>query len=437
MPADYSIARRKLICRYAIFSSSLLIAFASSVYLYVRSGRQAFELVQIKQLAADAASQLPLLRHELEEASGRPTEAGPVNVVQERTNHKSTHLDDKQIRWFNPELKEISRYGNFTINAAIIPPVSGQASSHLQVFGAGLSLWRPVFTHGVNRESLRLEGYVSVLMSSEPAIEELMRLRNGLFVGAGLSAALALLASQWMVSSSLSPVRDHIHRLHQFTADASHELRNPLTAIRSVIGSMRYSKECGYLTPFVVDKLRLVDEAVAQMARLIDDLLMIARLDKNFEDRSGWNEFCLEDLIEDIVDLYRGIAQERQLTLHFQECCSVKLMAHPGRLKQLIVNLLVNAIRFSPMGGTVTVGLRSTGRWAEVWVDDEGPGIPKEERDQVFERFWQGDKARSRAGHFGLGLAMARAIAESHGGQIMALSKPNPGCRMLLRLPLR
>ena len=112
-------------------------------------------------------------------------------------------------------------------------------------------------------------------------------------------------------------------------------------------------------------------------------------------------------------------------------------MAHPGRLKQLIVNLLVNAIRFSPMGGTVTVGLRSTGRWAEVWVDDEGPGIPKEERDQVFERFWQGDKARSRAGHFGLGLAMARAIAESHGGQIMALSKPNPGCRMLLRLPLR
>ena len=437
MPADYSIARRKLICRYAIFSSSLLLAFASSVYLYVRSGRQAFELVQIKQLAADAASQLPLLRHELEEASGRPTEAGPVNVVQERTNHKSTHLDDKQIRWFNPELKEISRYGNFTINAAIIPPVSGQASSHLQVFGAGLSLWRPVFTHGVNRESLRLEGYVSVLMSSEPAIEELMRLRNGLFVGAGLSAALALLASQWMVSSSLSPVRDHIHRLHQFTADASHELRNPLTAIRSVVGSIHYGKDYGGLTPFVVEKLRLVDEAVAQMARLIDDLLMIARLDKNFEDRSGWNEFCLEDLIEDIVDLCRGIAQEQQLTLHFQECCSVKLMAHPGRLKQLIVNLLVNAIRFSPMGGTVTVGLRSTGRWAEVWVDDEGPGIPKEERDQVFERFWQGDKARSRAGHFGLGLAMARAIAESHGGQIMALSKPNPGCRMLLRLPLR
>ena len=436
MPADYASARRRLIIRYAIFSSSLLIAYAASVYLYVRNTSQAVEQAQVMQLAADSASQLPLLRHELEEANGQPAEISQAKVVADLANRNTIHLDGKQIRWFNADLKEITRYGNFSINGGTIPPLKNLQSSQLQVFDVGLLIWRPVYVHRGIHQPPRLEGYVSVSLSSEPAHKELTRLRNGLLIGATLAAILAAVVSQWMVASSLNPIREHIHRLHQFTADASHELRNPLTAIRSVFGSIFYSQERDAISPLLIHKLCLIDQAVAQMAQLIDDLLMLARLDKNFADKSAWIAFNLEDLVEDIVNLYQGMAQDHQVQLLVLAAGFVHLRAHPGRLKQLIVNLVVNAIRFSPRGGTVTVGLHCNGRWAELWVDDQGPGIPEQEREQVFERFWQGDKARSQAGNFGLGLAMAKAITESHGGQIMALAAPMTGCRMLLRLPL-
>ena len=227
MPTDYASARRKLILLYGVFSSSLLIAYATSVYLYVRTTRQSIDQVQIRQIAAVSASQLPLLRHELEEATGRPAELRQAKVIADLANPHAIHLDGKQIRWFNAELREITRYGNFSIAASTIPPLANQQRSQIEVFDGGMVIWRPVYVHGSKYQPPRLEGYVSVSMSSEPAQKELARLRNGLLIGAILAAILAALVSQWMVASSLNPIREHILRLQQFTADASHELRHP------------------------------------------------------------------------------------------------------------------------------------------------------------------------------------------------------------------
>jgi signal transduction histidine kinase len=117
-----------------------------------------------------------------------------------------------------------------------------------------------------------------------------------------------------------------------------------------------------------------------------------------------------------------------------------ELRGHPERLRQLLVNLITNALRFSPPGGTVTVGVESQGSTVQIWVDDQGPGIPLEQRELVFEPFWHGPAGHGEAGlaggaGTGLGLAIARAIALAHGGRLVVSEAPGGGCRMLLGLP--
>ena len=312
-------------------------------------------------------------------------------------------------------------------------------SSSYRSHSNGLSIWKPVYLREEHDINPVLVGYVSVTLSSQATEDELHRLLRGLIIGAGLASLVAGGGSLWLVSSALQPIKQQIERLEQFTADASHELRHPLTAIRAVIDSLRQGSGWQNTDPLLQNKFNLINQTVEQMTRLVEDLLLLARLDRSYGDPSGWQRFALEDLLEDILDLYQDSAQQHGLKLKAALETTALIRAHPVRLKQLLVNLLVNAIRFSPRGGTVTLGLRSSNRWLEVWVEDEGPGIPLEQREQVFERFWQADSARSDRSNTGLGLAMARAIAESHGGQLLAQASSggHGGCRMLLRLPLQ
>jgi signal transduction histidine kinase len=111
------------------------------------------------------------------------------------------------------------------------------------------------------------------------------------------------------------------------------------------------------------------------------------------------------------------------------------VLGHPERLRRLLENLLANALRFSPPGGTVTLGLALRRARVELWVDDQGPGIPEPQRRQVFERFWQADPSRCEAEHHGLGLSIAQAIAQAHHGRLLALAAPGGGARLLLELP--
>jgi two-component system OmpR family sensor kinase len=247
---------------------------------------------------------------------------------------------------------------------------------------------------------------------------------------------VAFAGSQWMVAASLRPIRRQIERLIRFTADASHELRHPLTAVRALIGSLRHGGSLEACPPLVPQKLVMIDQAAARMGSLLDDLLLLTRSDRAIDDRSAMRRFPLEDLVEDLLDLHQDQAVALGLTLRGDIRDSAVVLGHPERLRRLLENLLVNALRFSPPGGTVTVGLAARGSLIQLWVDDQGPGIPAEQRRQVFERFWQADPSRSEMEHHGLGLSIAQAIAEAHRGELIALAAPGGGARLLLELPL-
>jgi two-component system sensor histidine kinase BaeS len=153
--------------------------------------------------------------------------------------------------------------------------------------------------------------------------------------------------------------------------------------------------------------------------------------------------FPLAELVEDVLDLHQAAAEAAGVRLQARIEAPGRVRGSPDRLRRLVENLLSNALRFSPPGGTVTLGLGQGKGVVRLWVEDEGPGIPLHQRSQVFERFWQADGARSGAEHHGLGLAIARAIAQAHGGQLWAedgQAKQNgkpTGCQMILELPLQ
>ncbi|MEA5443293.1 HAMP domain-containing sensor histidine kinase [Cyanobium gracile] len=435
MRPDLSRLRRQLTLRYALFSVLLLLVFAAAVYRQVSEARRSLLSLQLQQLASTAAAELPLLHHEHDEMARGNLPQHPKVPLTADFATVEWGADHKRIRWFDPDLQELVAEGDFQPAGTTVPPPARRGVTTVLPLANGMAIWRPVISRsapGTGKPAL--DGYVSVALSSAAAEAELTRLRQGLLIGIVVAGLVAAAGGQWLVGVSLRPVRRQIEKLVRFTADASHELRHPLTAIRALIGTLRHGSGLEGAQPVVGEKLMLIDQTTDRMGRLVDDLLLLTRFDRQIDDRIGMVPFQLEELVEDLADLYQDSSREQGLRLITDLQGPAHVVGHPQQLRQLLGNLLVNALRFSPRAGTVTLALRLQGEAVQVWVDDQGPGIPPEQRQLVFERFWQADASRSGSANTGLGLAIARSIAEVHHGKLQAIEAPGGGCRMQLTL---
>lgn len=438
MQPDLQRTRRALTLRYGIFVSTLLTVFALVVYGQVNRQRASQARLQLERLASTAAGELPLLHHEHDELLRTDVPQWLRDQAQSALKPDPATEDRYvHIRWFDDQLIELKTRGGYRPAGSTIPPATTRKQAQWMPLADGLALWRPVISPESDGASPHLEGYVSVALASASSEAELARLRQGLLIGALIAGLLGFAGSHWMVAASLEPIRRQIERLIRFTADASHELRHPLTAIRAVIGTLRHGDLLTACSPQVVHKVEQIDQSTVRMGQLVDDLLLLSRSDRVIDESSAMTDFPLEELVEDLVALHQAEAEATGVHLEGAIETSVRVHAHPQRLRRLLENLLSNALRFSPHGGTVTLGQTQQHGKALLWVDDQGPGIPPEQRSQVFERFWQADHARSSPDHHGLGLSIAQAIAQAHGGQLQAVEAPGGGCRMLLELPLQ
>lgn len=234
----------------------------------------------------------------------------------------------------------------------------------------------------------------------------------------------------------------------RFVADASHELRAPLTTIK---GSLEFLARAPNLP--LEERSALVEDAYTEadrMATLVNDLLLLARADAaalsgtegaRLDDQMrGRRELVeLDQLALDLFRHARAQLQARHKTqLHFaiDNLEPVTVLADPGQLRQVLLILLDNAIKYTPSGGTVRIAVRQQGGRAAISVTDTGIGIDPEDQPHIFERFYRSDKARDRdqAGS-GLGLAIAKWIVETHGGEIATASQPGRGSTFTLLLP--
>jgi len=254
---------------------------------------------------------------------------------------------------------------------------------------------------------------------------------------------LALNRMLVQIESAFDERRATEDRLRRFVADASHELRTPLTSIRGYAELFR--RGAADRPEDLATAMRRIEEESARMGVLVEDLLLLARLDQAHSDQAHSDQarpldrtpVDLAQLAADAVDDARAVSPDRPIT--FADGARVMVLGDELRLRQVAANLLSNAQVHTPPGTAVRVEVAAAGGRARLEVSDDGPGLPPDVAERVFERFYRSDKARSRAtGGVGLGLAIVAAIAEAHGGsaRLEPSAADRRGATFVVELPL-
>jgi heavy metal sensor kinase len=235
-------------------------------------------------------------------------------------------------------------------------------------------------------------------------------------------------------NAMLARLQGAFDQLRRFTADASHELRTPLTAIRSVgeVALQDHKSQSEYR-----DVIGSMLEEVDRLTRLVESLLALSRADAGHIQLQCVHRSLLT-LALDARSLVEVLAEEKHQIIHVE--CQADLIVSADRLilRQAIVNLLDNAIKYSPVGSRIILRVaRAADNRATLDVIDQGPGIPLEHQAYVFDRFYRVDKARTREwGGTGLGLSITRWAVEAHGGKVTVLSREEGGSKFRISLPL-
>jgi signal transduction histidine kinase len=219
----------------------------------------------------------------------------------------------------------------------------------------------------------------------------------------------------------------------RFLADASHELRTPLTIIKTELEAVidRQDGKQG-----ARELAGNVLEEIERLRKIVEGLLALSRLDAG-EALEKPVPFDLGELAATTADQMSLLAEDKKIAIHYDVAQRVIVEGDRARLKQVTVNLLDNAIKYTPDGGRIHVRVYANGRKALLEVSDTGIGIPSDARPCVFDRFFRVDKARSRdLGGAGLGLSIVRSICVAHGGHVDVQSKEGEGSRFTVELPL-
>lgn len=238
----------------------------------------------------------------------------------------------------------------------------------------------------------------------------------------GVAAELDVVIASF--NDLLSRLDRSFDAMRRFVADASHELRTPVSVIRGeadvALTRERSAAEYREALAVVLDESR-------RLSVLVDDLLNLARADSG-RVRLDLREFYLNELLAECCRGYRALAAERGLTLECKAASDLQYRGDEVLLRRLVLNLLDNAIRYTPAGGRIIVSQEAGEDEIRIAVSDTGIGIPPEHTSRVFERFYRTDEARSRAaGGFGLGLSIVGWIAEAHRGRVVCDSEPGRG----------
>jgi heavy metal sensor kinase len=235
------------------------------------------------------------------------------------------------------------------------------------------------------------------------------------------------------LNGMIARLEEAFKKQRQFAADASHELRTPLAIIQaeSSLALDKKRTQAEYRR-----SLELVSQEVAYMSEILGKLLLLARSDAGSEP-FNFEEVNVRDLFTELSSDVEAIAQEKGVAFNLGPMENLTVKGDRFKLRQLFLNILDNAIRYTPSGGSVTSSLVRKNGSAFVSISDTGMGIPTEYLPFIFDRFYRVDKARSRTdGGMGLGLAIASSIAKLHGGQIEVESQVGKGSTFHITLPL-
>ncbi len=310
---------------------------------------------------------------------------------------------------------------------------AGVADHHFEEATGGAGTARRDLQAHAERFTLRSgRRYVAAVVADRVELEDRYATLIAALAGAAVAGLLLVAAGGWFLAGKATePVERTLAHMRQFMADAAHQLRTPVAVLRSRadVALQRERDPAAY-----VEALTAVGLEAERIGGIVDDLLTLARADAG-ERPIVRARVYLDDVALDAVDGVRILAERRGVEVAVPEFEEAAVDADPSLLRQLVVIVLDNAIKFTPTGGRVSLRVRADDGRATLAVEDTGVGIPPDELPHVFDRFYRGGGARAGGDGAGLGLSIARWIAEAHGGTIEIASAVAQGTRVVIRLP--
>ncbi|MDR9403899.1 MAG: HAMP domain-containing sensor histidine kinase [Halothece sp. Uz-M2-17] len=431
----FQTTRRRLALWYATVTAVLLLLFATGVYFYVRSTlieriddtlKHVVEVVERSLIIQPVATADHGYRLDIETSFRNDTETV-----------EDDHID---LEWFSPEGELVWS----TFSDPIGYPLQKNRSTETVHLASGYLLRQVTEPIKLGQQTL---GYLRV---SHPWFEVTKPIRQLLLdLTIGVSAVVVCVAgiSWWLSGIAIQPVKESYQSLKQFTADASHELRNPIAMIQTNV-QMALAYPDGELQQ---QQLQVIERLTQRLGRLVNDLLFLARSDSGMIETQQ-QSVPLDALLMEVIEEQSAIAQQKgiKLNLHLAESETETAFTIKGdwdQLARLFTNLISNGIEHSDqetVSPTVTISVQPIKRnhhhYLQVEIKDTGKGIPETAIPHLFDRFYRvspypKDSTTQSATGAGLGLAIAQAIVDNHQGDIKVSSIPQQGTTFTVTLP--
>lgn len=285
----------------------------------------------------------------------------------------------------------------------------------------------------LNPDRLSAVSTIQLVINIDPESEMLKDLVVIVLIGGLAGGLVSLLAGLFLANRALIPIKEAWDKQQQFVADASHELRTPLSVIQGQLELLFRHPD----HTIEQDSIRIsgVLTEVKRMVKMVAQLLTLARTDSNQLELER-KDFYLDELIRDTAEQFKQLAETKQISLETLLGKQISFFGDRERIKQLLIILLDNALKYTPELGTIRIIGNQIRHELKIIVEDTGIGISAEDLPFIFDRFYRSDKARSRAGGgTGLGLAIAKWIVQAHHGTIWAESKVSEGTQIHISFP--
>ncbi|HEY9677415.1 MAG TPA: HAMP domain-containing sensor histidine kinase [Drouetiella sp.] len=345
--------------------------------------------------------------------------AKPDSIMSEMPS-TSGPLEAMRLEWFDPNGKFVAAKGKLSVTLPLTKSERFDQLSNPQA----LVYTKPVVLND------HVLGFVRV---AEPLRQEIRTINNlllGLLAGTTLGLITSGIGTAILVRNAVAPIRKNMNQLRKFTSDASHELRNPITAIltnSSVALNWTEGMRDGDKEKFL-----LIQNASQQMQKLVEDLLSLSRAENREAENAQTN---LLSCVQAVVASTEPSIKEKNCIVEIEIENSINVQMKAEDLRRVVSNLLDNAIQYSHSGGTIRLQASKKNSHIELAVADTGIGIANDDLEKVFDRFWRADKARNYSdGGQGLGLSIVQALLRQNGGDVTVKSEEGRGSTFTVSL---
>ena len=444
----FQTTRRRLAIWYTAVTAVLLLVFATGFYFYVRN--TLIDRIDDTLNHVVEVIERTLVIEPLTFPTTKDKNKLQVNIQASfRDSTDAVEDDHIDLEWFSPtgELlwSTLSEPLNIPIHANRTGETVWIINNKLQS-AQNYSLRQVTQRVQIGRQVL---GYLRVSHPWFEVTKPIRQLILDLILGAGLTL-ICVAAIGWLLSGlAMAPVRESYGRLKQFTADASHELRNPIATIQTNVQVALAEPD---IEPQQHQQLQVIERLTRRLGRLVDDLLFLARQDSGIVQQQ-WVDVPLDALLMEVIEEQQAIATTQNLSLSLEIVDlpnaedNFTVLGDWDQLARLFTNLVSNAVQYTPSGGEIEVELQLAAKnkrnspmlnpALQIKVTDTGIGISAEALPHLFDRFYRADPARTHrsAAGSGLGLAIAKAIVENHRGQIRIDSQVDRGTAVTVTLP--